>query len=157
MLEELNKIKKSNVAGPSKMDGKTNPDDIADHFGEIYKNIYNREGTDEPLKNLFDDISSKCSHSDLEMVDKVDGDLIKKIVKEKLKSSKTDPEFDITTDALKNSPEILFNRLASLIRCMLIHGHVCFELLVCAIIPLIKDKNGKDDDSNNYRGIALSS
>ena len=40
---------------------------------------------------------------------------------------------------------------------MLIHGHVCMELLVNAIIPLIKDKNGKDDDSNNYRGIALSS
>lgn len=40
---------------------------------------------------------------------------------------------------------------------MLIHGHICLELLVCAIIPLIKDKNGKDDDSNNYRGIALSS
>ena len=28
---------------------------------------------------------------------------------------------------------------------------------MCAIIPLIKDKNGKDDDSGNYRGIALSS
>ena len=157
MFEELNKIKKSGAAGPSKMDGKTNADDIADHFGEIYKNIYNREGSDEPLKNLLDDVNTKCSQEDLAMVERVTGELIKQIVKEKLKSSKTDPEFDVTSDALKNSPDILFNSIASLFRCMLIHGHVCFELLVCAIIPLIKDKNGKDDDSNNYRGIALSS
>ena len=40
---------------------------------------------------------------------------------------------------------------------MLVHGHVSLYLLVCAIVPLIKDKNGKSDDSGNYRGIALSS
>ena len=151
------KIKKSGNTGPNKMDGKTNAVDIADHFGEIYKNIYNREGSEEPLKNLFEEISLKCSNSDLDMVDKVDGALIKRIVKEKLKCSKTDPEFDITTDALKNSPDCLFNNIAALFRSMLIHGHGCMELLICAIIPLIKDKNGKDDDSSNYRGIALSS
>ena len=91
------------------------------------------------------------------MVNKVDASLIKRIVKEKLKSSKTDPEFDLTTDALKNSPDSLYRNIASMIRSMLIHGHVCMELLGNAIIPLIKDKCGKDDDSNNYRGIALSS
>ena len=157
LFEELNKIKKSNRMGPSKMDGKSNADDIADHFGEIYKTIYNREGSEEPLKNLFDEVSSNCRSGDLDVVDKVNGSLIKRIVKEKLKSSKTDPEFDITTDALKNSPDSLYNSIASILRSMLIHGHVTLELLVCAIIPLIKDKNGKDDDSSNYRGIALSS
>ena len=30
------------------------------------------------------------------------------------------------------------------------------SLLQCAIIPLVKDVNGKLDDSNNYRGIGLS-
>ena len=157
MSEELRKIKKSGNSGPSKMDGKTNEDDIADHFGEIYKNIYNRDGSDEPLKNLFDEVSAKCSHNDLSAVDRVTCKLVKIIVKEKLKRSKTDPEFDITTDALKNSPDSLYNSLAALLRSMLIHGYVCLELLVCTIILLIKDKNGKDDDSNNYRGIALSS
>ena len=151
------KIKKSGQAGPSKMDGKSNPDDIADHFGEIYRSIYNREGSDQPLKNLFEGVNDKCFRNDLDLVDKVDASLIKRIVKEKLKCSKTDPEFDITTDALKNSPDSLYSSIASMFRAMLIHGHVCMELLVNAIIPLIKDKNGKDDDSTNYRGIALSS
>ena len=49
MFEELSRIKKSGRSGPSKMDGKTSEDDIADHFGEIYKTIYNREGSDEPF------------------------------------------------------------------------------------------------------------
>ena len=40
-------------------------------------------GTDEPLKNLFDKIDDTVSHHDLEVVDKVTPDLIKKIVKEK--------------------------------------------------------------------------
>ena len=40
MFEELNKIKKSSRVGPSKMDGISSPEKIADHFGEIYKNIY---------------------------------------------------------------------------------------------------------------------
>ena len=107
--------------------------------------------------SIFYSLSSNCRSGDLDLVDKVNGSLIKRIVKEKLKSSKTDPEFDITTDALKNSPDCLYNSIASILRSMLIHGHVTLELLVCAIIPLIKDKNGKDDDSSNYRGIALSS
>ena len=114
MFEELSKIKKSGNAGPSKMDGKTNADDIADHFGEIYKSIYNREGSDEPFKNLFEEVSNKCTHSDLDLVEKFTGGLIKRNVKEKLKSSKTDPEFDVTTDALKNSPDSLNNSIASI-------------------------------------------
>ena len=157
MFGELNKIKKSGQAGPSKMDGKSNPDEIADHFGEIYKNIYNREGSDEPLKKFFDKISGECSAADIDVLNKVDASLIKRLVKEKLKCNKTDPEFDLTTDALKHSPDSLYSNIASMVRSMLIYGHVCMELLGNAIIPLIKDKNGKDDDSNNYRGIALSS
>ena len=33
---------------------------------------------------------------------------------------------------------------------------VSINLLVCAILPLIKNSNGKTDDSGNYRGIGLS-
>ena len=157
LFDELNKIKKSNLSGPSKIDGLTNPDEIADHFGEAYKKIYNREGSEAPLKSLFDVVNNQCNGSNIESIDVVDTALIKKIVLGKLKNSNVDPEFDMTTDGLKNSPDSLFSSLASLFRAMLVHGYVCRELLVCAILPLIKDKNGKDDDSNNYRGIALSS
>ena len=39
----------------------------------------------------------------------------------------------------------------------LLHGHVSYDLLVCALCPIVKDPNGEIASSKNYRGIALSS
>ena len=109
------------------------------------------------MKNLFDHVDENISQHDLEAVDKVTPDLIKTIVKEKIKTGKSDPEFDLTTDNLKNAPDILFHHLAKFFRAVLIHGYINISLLICAIILLIKDQRGATDDSGNYRGIALSS
>ena len=78
------------------------------------------------------------------------------VLKEKIKNGKSDPEFDLTTDCLKQAPKELSEHLATFFKTSLIHGYICDPLLMCAIIPLVKDKNGKIDDSNNYRGIGLS-
>ena len=43
LFEELRKMKQAGKAGPSKVDGITSLDGIADHFGTIYKNIYNQD------------------------------------------------------------------------------------------------------------------
>ena len=85
-------------------------------------------------------------------------DLIKRIVKEKIKPGKNDPDFDLTTDNLKNAPDILFTHIAAFFRAVLVHGHVTISLLICAIILLIKNNRGPTDDidSGNYRGIAFS-
>ena len=88
---------------------------------------------------------------------KVTPELIQKIVKHKIKSEKSDPEFDLTTDNLKQAPFSLFVHLSNYFQGILIHGSISPSLLICAILLLIKDKNGATDDSNNYRGIALSS
>merc|ERR1712030_63289 len=58
---------------------------------------------------------------------------------------------------LKQAPFSLFVHLADFFRGILIHGSINSSLLICAILLLIKDKRGATDDSNNYRGIALSS
>ena len=90
-------------------------------------------------------------------VNKVTPKLIKKIIEEKIKPGKSDPEHDVTTDNLRNAPYSLFIHLANFFRGILVHGSVHHSLLICAIILLIKDKRGAYDDSGNYRGIALSS
>ena len=95
--------------------------------------------------------------NDFKYVDKIRPQLIETIIKSKLKSNKTDPEFDLMTDGFKNGPKEHFAHISVLLRIMLIHGHISALLLVCAILPLIKKKNGKTDDSDNYRGIGLSS
>jgi hypothetical protein len=58
---------------------------------------------------------------------------------------------------MKNSPDILFEKLAAGIRCYLIHGHVTLFLLLATLLPVIKDKLGRADISKNYRSLALSS
>ena len=75
----------------------------------------------------------KTMDENLKDVDKVNADLIQKILKENVKSAKTDPEFEITTDALKNGPPELNEHIAAMIRACLIHGYILVLLLSCSI------------------------
>ena len=88
MFKELKKFKGTPQKIASRIDGKTDPDSIADHLKGLFENLYNRTGTDEPLKNLFDEVDLVVSNHELNEVDKVTPDLIKKIVKEKIKTGK---------------------------------------------------------------------
>ena len=103
------------------------------------------------------EVNEAVSNQDILDVQKVTPELIQKIIKEKIKPDKSDPEFDITTDNLKNAPISLYVHLANFFRSVLIHGSISQSLLICAILLLLKDKHGATDDSNNYRGIALRS
>ena len=157
LFEELKRFKGVPQKVSSKVDGHTDPDSIADHFRNIYSGLYNRTGSKEPLKNLLDEVNEAIQEQDIIEVEKVTPSLIQKIIKEKIKPGKNDPENDLTTDNLKSAPYSLFVHLANFFQGILIHGVISASLLVCAIILLIKDKRGATDDSGNYRGIALSS
>jgi hypothetical protein len=74
-----------------------------------------------------------------------------------LKDNKSDPIYSFSSDTMKHSPDILFEKLAAGIRCYLIHGHVTLFLLLATLLPIIKDKMSRGDISKNYRSIALSS
>ena len=154
LFKELKKFKGTPQKIISKIDGHTDSVSITDHLKGIYEKLYNRTGTSEPLKNLLDEVDSNVTEDDLIQVDKVTPDLIKKIIKEKIKSDKSDPEFDLTTNNLKNAPDILFHHLASFFKAVLVHGHIAIS---SAIILLVKNSRASTDDSGNYRGIALSS
>ena len=58
---------------------------------------------------------------------------------------------------MKHAPSSLHTHLANMMRSFLVHGYVCDMLLGAMIIPLIKDKLGDVEASDNYRSIALSS
>ena len=83
-----------------------------------------------------------------------------RIVKEasnKLSQFKTDPISEIVSDYLINGPDILYTHLSNIMRSFIIHGHLSSTLSICNLLPIIKDKLGKSEDSNNYRSIAISS
>ena len=62
---ELKKFKGTPQNVASRIDGKTDPVSIADHLKGLFENLYNRTGTDEPLRNLFDDVDERVSNHDL--------------------------------------------------------------------------------------------
>ena len=157
LFEELKKLRgaPNNIA--SKIDGHTDPTSITHHLKNIYQGFYNRTGSQVPLENLLNEVNQNITSEDIIDVKKVTPELIKNIVQEKIKPNKSDPEFDMTTNNLKQAPFSLFVHLANFFQGVLIHGSTSSSLLVCAILLLIKNKNGATDDSNNYRGIALSS
>ncbi len=105
LFEELDKLKghrKQHSA--SKIDGISGELNIAEHFKGIYKDLYNRTGIDQPLRDLRNHVDSNCSSSDLEIVERVTPCLISSIIHKKLKLGKTDVDADITTDCLKKAP-----------------------------------------------------
>ena len=92
----------------------------------------------------------------LNAVDQVTADVIGEVRKQ-VKNRKTDPVFTFNSDCIKRGPNSLFRHIANMIKSFLIHGCVSNLLLVATIIPLIKDKLGDIENSDNYRSIALSS
>ena len=75
----------------------------------------------------------------------------------KIKSNKSDPICNFSSDFLKNGPDILIYHLEVMIKTFLIHGHISEILLLATLVPIVKDKLGDLCDSKNYRSIAISS
>ena len=158
LFEELGKIRgHKNKHTASKIDGISGDLMIAEHFKEIYKDLYNKTGTDQPLRDLRNEVNTKCSPSDTKVVNKVTPCFISEIISNKLKPGKTDVDADITTDCLKNAPYELSVHISNFLKACLIHGYISDNLLTCAIILLVKSSQKSNQDSGNYRGIALSS
>ena len=157
-FDELSKLKgRRNVHSASKIDNISGEQNIAEHFKGIYRELYNRTGSDQPLRDLRDHVDSKCNIDDIKIVDRVTPCLISNIMNNKLKLGKNDIDADITTDCLKHAPYELSIHISNLFKSCLIHGYIPDNLLLCAIILLVKSPQKSDQDSGNYRGIALSS
>ena len=71
-----------------------------------------------------------------------------------MKEKKNDAIFNITSDLYLNGPPELITHLTNLIRMYLAHGSVPFVILLCTLLPLVKDNLGDSTSSDNYRAIA---
>ena len=88
-------------------------------------------------------------------------DLIKKITPKlvweavnAMKPCKKDSNFDVSSEMFKNSPAIFYSHFATNIRQSLIHGVLPNTVLLCTLMPLVKDNFGDITKSENYRAIA---
>ena len=71
-----------------------------------------------------------------------------------MKPSKKDSNFDVSSDMYRNSPDIFYSHLATILRQSLIHGFLPNTVLLCTLMPLVKDNFGDITKSENYRAIA---
>ena len=131
-------------------------EDIATHFADIYNNLYNSVDDQEDVQKLYRRINKRVNSCSLHDGSMVTPSIVSEAV-DHLKSEKSDPSYDFSSDCLKNAPFVLFEQLATLFRIYLTHGHVSNILMLATLMPLIKDKLGDHCSSNNYRSIAISS
>ena len=153
IFDEIRKMRKTQDSTPSKIDGYDNP---AQRFSEVYEKLYNSTEDALETNKILKDVDASVGESDLNDVDLITPDLVNEVVKE-IRSNKCDPVFAFNSDCIKRSPYLLYYHIACMIKCFLIHAHVSNVLMVATIIPLLKDKLGDVESSDNYRSIALSS
>ena len=138
------------------IDGNSDAASISNHFSKIYKDLFNSVPSDDKVKDLLKIINEELTDDDLQIIDLVDSELIKEAIG-KLKTGKSDCSFDFGSDAYINASETLSTPIAFLFKTFLIHGSVPNLLLMCSLVPIIKDKLGEKNNSDNYRAIAISS
>ena len=108
------------------------------------------------MKSCKRSINIDVSMDDLKSVSMIDDDVVRQAIG-KLKLGKSDCQFNFGSDAFIHGIDILSERLAFIVKSFLIHGFVPLFLLVCTLVPIVKDKLGDKSSSNNYRAIAISS
>ncbi len=153
IFDELRKMRSVQKKSPSVIDGNSNP---AERFAEVYNKLYNCTQDADDTENILRSVESNINENSLQDVDLVTADVIEEVVKE-VRTRKNDPVFKFNSDCIKRAPKSFFQHISNMIKSFLIHGHVSNLLLVATIIPLIKDKLGDMESSDNYRSIALSS
>ena len=131
-------------------------DDIPGYMADKYERLYNSVDDESNIVDLEKDVKEMITAEDLEYVERITVDIVKESTL-KLKPAKTDPLVNITSDYLRNSPDIFYQMLTACLKTYIIHGHVSDFLLISMMIPIIKDKLGDHTSSDNYRSIAISS
>ena len=138
----------------SKIDGICEPVNIANHFADIYSDLYNRNNSSDNLKVVLDRLNVNVnSMTDVELVTP---QLVYQAIS-KLKSEKSDSNFCWKSNAFLVASDILANHLSILIQCFLIHGYIPSSLLSCSLKPIVKNNLTSKFSSDNYRAIGISS
>ena len=129
---------------------------LPDHFSNIYKELYNSVDDAEEVKLISEEIESKLKQRNIEDIDKVTSEEVKKAAK-KLKPGKSDPIFSFSSGCLKSSSNILHEYTATMIRSFLMHGYIPQFMLISTLVPIVKDKLASINMSKNYRSVCITS
>ena len=121
-----------------------------------YSNLYSKVNLDSEFEEICDQINSDANNCDPSFVDKINDKLVREAMTH-MKENKKDSLFSFTSDILINGPTNLISHLTNMFKMFLIHGRVATFMLICNLIPLVKDNLSDLANSENYKGIAIGS
>ena len=153
---EVKKTLPRGKSTPAVIDNAESDSEICEIFANKYETLYNSVPPNKMLlENIKSDIKSqipKCHRKDY-------GISVQEVAKaiKLLKYDKHDGEQTFWSNHLLYSPPELTVHVSMLLSAAMSHGHMPSNLLTNTIIPLVKDSRGDICNSDNYRGIALSS
>ena len=156
IFKEIKKVRGKNTNISSRIDDQVGASNIAEKFASIYQNLYNKHNLGNDIEQLENEISEGLDDKDLIDADRISVDIIQKALKQ-MKSGKNDTIVDMQSDCLINGPPSLVLHLCNLLRTFVIHGTVPYFILVCTLLPLVKDNLADIPSSDNYRAIASGS
>ena len=156
IFKEIKKYRGASKSMSSRVDDEVGSSNIANHFADIYREIYNKVDLDDDFKDLVGQVKQEAAQEDISLVHQVDEDLIRKALK-LMKSNKNDALFNIQSDCIISGPPALIRHLTSLVKSFVVHGIVPTFILLCTLLPLVKDNLGDITSSENYRAIASGS
>ena len=75
----------------------------------------------------------------------------------KMKAMKSEAVFDFSSDCLMNASKKLIDHVTTLFIWFLATGKIPVFLLLCTLVPIVKDNLDEIATSDNYRAIAIGS
>ena len=153
IFDEVKKFRGKCNTVSSKIDDKVGAKDIVSHFEMTYKNLYNNVENDTKLDNIRDQLNNGADIGYQTLLSRINKKLVDQALK-KLKLNKKDSVFDSVSDCYVFGPSNLTTHIVNLVRTFLVHGSVPNFILLCTLIPLVKDGLGDITSSKNYRAIA---
>ena len=156
IFTEIKKFRGKTGNCSSRIDDQVGSKNIADHFADIYSQLYSRHQHGTAFDELVSKISNDVKPASVQDLDKITSDLVREAL-DSMKNGKSDAIFDFQSDCLTQGRDILVNHLTNMPRMFVSHGMVPYFILVCTLLPLVKDNLADITTSDNYRAIAIGS
>ena len=153
IFSEIKKLRGKCTTLSSRIDDEVGQKNIASHFAHIYSELYNRVDLSEKLESVSNKLQAGINQDSAAQLDRINVTTVEEALK-LMKGNKHDALFDIVSDLFINGPPELSVHLTNLVRLYISHGSVPYFVLLCTLMPLVKDNLADITASSNYRAIA---
>ena len=156
IFREIKKFRGKTNNCSSRIDDQVGSVNIANHFAGKYSDLYSSHMHGPEFVRMEENINDAVGQDCIADVSRITVEVVKKALKT-MKAGKSDSIFDFQSDCLISGPEVLAVHLTNLLKVFVSHGSVPYFILICTLLPLVKDNLADITSSDNYRAIASGS